>query len=99
MGATSRTGLRITWTTLALQMLASTGQFIAKDNPKAATKLLKQIKKSAKLLQTHPFMGRRTEFEGIRELVVHPNYIVSYRVNADTVQILQVWHVAQNRYH
>ena len=99
MGATSKTGLRITWTTLALQMLASAGQFIAKDNPKAATSLLKQIKTSVKLLQTHPFMGRRAEFEGIRELVVHPNYIVSYRVNADTVQILQVWHVAQNRYH
>lgn len=80
-------------------MLAGAGQFIAKDNPKAATSLLKQIKKSVKVLKTNPFMGRRTEFEGIRELVVHPNYIVSYRVNADTVQVLQVWHVAQNRYH
>lgn len=96
---TLKTGLRITWTSLALQMLASAGQFIAKDNPKAATSLLKQIKRSVKLLQTHPFLGRRTEFEGVRELVVHPNYIVSYRVNTDAVQILQVWHVAQNRYH
>lgn len=99
MGASSKTGLLITWTSLALQMLATAGQFIAKDNPKAATKLLKQIKKSVKLLKTHPFTGRRTEFKGIRELVVLPNYIVSYRVNADTIQILQVWHVAQNRYH
>ena len=80
-------------------MLDETGQYISKDNPRAATSLLKQIRKSVKLLQTHPFMGRRTEFEGVRELVVHPNYIVSYRASADTVQILQVWHVAQNRYH
>lgn len=84
---------------MAASMLDAVGEYIAKDNPKAATSLLKQIKKSIKLLRTHPFMGRRTEFEGVRELVVHPNYIVSYRVSTDTVQILQVWHVAQNRYH
>jgi toxin ParE1/3/4 len=91
--------LRIVWTSLAAHMLDSTGQYVLKDNPKAATRLLKQIRKSVRLLKTHPFMGRRTEFEDVRELVVHPNYIVSYRVSTDTVQILQVWHVAQNRYH
>jgi plasmid stabilization system protein ParE len=34
---------------------------------------------------------------GIRELVVHPNYIVFYRVLAEgcTVQILRVKHAAQ----
>ncbi len=80
-------------------MLLSTGDYIAQDNPKAATKLLKQIRTSVKLLQRHPFMGRRTEFEGVRELVVHANYLVSYRVSSDTVEILQLWHAAQQRYH
>jgi toxin ParE1/3/4 len=91
--------MRIVWTAMANRMLDGVGEYIAQDNPKAATKLLKQIRKSVKLLQTHPFMGRRTEFEGVRELVVHPNYVVSYRVSADTLQVLQVWHVAQQRYH
>lgn len=91
--------MRIVWTAMANRMLDGVGEYIAKDNPQAATKLLKQIRKSVNLLQTHPFMGRRTEFEGVRELVVHPNYLVSYRVGNDSVQILQVWHVAQQRYH
>jgi len=99
MGAPSKKGLSIVWTSMAARMLDGTGEYIAKDNPKAATSLLKQIRKSVKLLQSHPFLGRRTEFENVRELVVHPNYIVSYRVSTDTVQILQVWHVAQKRYH
>ncbi len=91
--------MRIVWTRMANLMLDGVGAYIAKDNPKAATKLLKQIRKNVKLLQTHPLMGRRTEFDGVRELVVHPNYLVSYRVSTDTVQVLQVWHVAQQRYH
>ena len=84
---------------MAIRTLDGVGEFIANDNPKAATSLLKLIRKSVKTLQTHPFMGRRTDFADVRELVVHPNYIVSYRVNARTVEILQIWHVAQLRYH
>lgn len=91
--------MRIVWTRMANFMLDNVGAFIAKDNPKAATKLLKQIRKSVGLLQAHPFLGRRTELIEVRELVVHPNYLVSYRVSADSVEILQVWHVAQQRYH
>jgi toxin ParE1/3/4 len=91
--------MRIRWTLMATRMLLRAGEYIAQDNPKAATKLLKQIRQTVKLLQRNPFLGRRTEFEGVRELVVHANYLVSYRVSNDTVEILQVWHAAQNRYH
>ena len=91
--------MRIRWTDLATRTLLRIGDYIAQDNPKAATKLLKQIRVSVKLLIRNPFLGRRTEFEGIRELVVHANYLVSYRVSNDTIEILQVWHAAQQRYH
>ena len=38
------------------------------------------VQKSTRLLQTNPLKrgGGRMEFEGVRELVVHPNYIVSF---------------------
>jgi toxin ParE1/3/4 len=91
--------MRIRWTDLANRKLLQVGEYIAQDNPKAATKLLKQIRQTVKLLQRNPFMGRRTEFEGVRELVVHANYLISYRVSNETVEILQVWHAAQQRYH
>lgn len=91
--------MRIRWTGLATRTLLRIGDYVAQDNPKAVTKLLKQIRVSVKLLIRNPFLGRRTEFEGIRELVVHANYLVSYRVSNDTIEILQVWHAAQQRYH
>ena len=31
------------------------------------------------------------------ELIVHKNYLVTYRLRADEVQVLQVWHVARER--
>jgi toxin ParE1/3/4 len=91
--------MRIHWTEKAAQTLLKTGDYIALDNAKAATKLLKQIRQSVKLLQRNPFLGRRTEIEAVRELVVHANYLVSYRVSNDRIEILQVWHAAQQRYH
>ncbi len=91
--------MRVVWTRMANFKLDAVGDFIAKDNPKAAAKLLKQIRRSVSLLQANPFLGRRTDFIDVRELVVHPNYLISYRVSADIVEILQVWQVAQQRYH
>lgn len=91
--------IRLVWTARAARQLDGVGEYVAKDNPKAATRLLKSIRQSANMLKQNPFMGRRTEFDDVRELVVHPNYLLSYRVSSDVVEILQVWHVAQNRYH
>lgn len=91
--------MRLVWTAQAARQLDGVGEYVARDNPRAATKLLKAIRKNAGMLRQHPFMGRRTEFDNVRELVVHPNYLLSYRVGTEVVEVLQVWHVAQSRYH
>jgi len=91
--------MRVIWTSMAVRQLDAVGEYVAKDNPGAATRLLKLIRKNANLLKKHPLMGRRTEFDDVRELVVHPNYLLSYRVSTQVVEVLQVWHVAQSRYH
>lgn len=91
--------MRLVWTATAIRQLDGVGEYVSRDDPKAATRLLKSMRKSAELLKRNPFLGRRTEFEDVRELVVHPNYLLSYRVASEVVQILQVWHVAQSRYH
>ncbi len=83
---------------MAVRQLDGVGEYVSRDNRAAATKLLKAIRKSAALLKQHPLMGRRVEGDA-RELVVHANYLLSYRVSATKVEILQVWHVAQQRYH
>lgn len=90
---------QLVWTRHALQQLEKIGAYIAKDNPLAATKLLVTIKNKAEILKRNPLLGRRTEFEGVRELVVHPNYLLSYRASSERIEIVQVWRVAQQRYH
>ena len=61
--------------------------------------LVRGMKATTKHLTRHPFLGPRADLEGTRELMVHRNYLVTYRVGTEAVEILQVWHVAQDRYH
>ncbi len=74
--------------------------YIAQDNPTRAEAFGQQLRDKTLPLAQHPKLGR-TGRPGlpafVRELVVHPNYIVFYRVLADagTVEILRVKHVAQ----
>jgi toxin ParE1/3/4 len=91
--------MKIEWTGKSYSDLRTISEFISKDNRVAAKQTLQLIRRKARQLAEHPFLGRRTEFGEIRELVVHENYILYYRVSQRSVEILRVWHAAQNRYH
>ncbi len=91
--------MRIKWSEGALSDMRRISAYISEDNRPAAKKLIQGFRRKAAVLSQHPFMGRRTEFDDVRELIVHPNYLLSYRVASDLVEVLQVWHVAQSRYH
>jgi toxin ParE1/3/4 len=43
----------------------------------------------------HPFLYRPGRVAGTREAVVHPNYILVYRVTAEAVEIVSVVHARQ----
>lgn len=74
--------------------------YIAKDNPARAETFGQELRDKTLPLAQHPKLGR-TGRPGlpafVRELVVHPNYIVFYRVLGEfgTVEILRVKHAAQ----
>ena len=73
---------------------------IGKDNPTRARSFGKELRDKTKALAQHPQLGRigRPGLpDWLRELVVHPNYIVFYRVLAEarSVQIVRVKHAAQ----
>jgi toxin ParE1/3/4 len=91
--------MRIDWSAAALQDMRRISAYVSEYNRPAAKKLIQGFRRSAKHLSEHPFLGRRTQIDQVRELVAHPNYVLSYRVGHDFVEILQVWHVAQQRYH
>jgi plasmid stabilization system protein ParE len=55
------------------------------------------IEACADRLPEHPFLYRSGRAPGTREAVVHPNYILIYRVTAEAVEIVSVVH-ARRRY-
>ena len=87
----------VRWTRRALADLQRMAGHIARDNPVAAAELAAAVQERAGRLQRFPLLGRTGAFEDTRELIVHRNYILSYRVRGGEVQVLQLWHVARNR--
>ena len=85
--------MKIKWVSLALDDLDAAGEFIARDNPKAAGRVLKRIWDAVQLLAEHPDAGRPGRVPGTRELVIADTpFIIPYRVVEKTVQILRVLH-------
>ncbi len=69
--------------------------FIARDKPLAAIDLDKRIKHTAEQLQTYPRLGKSGRVKGTRVLVIHPNYLLMYRLIGDDVEVLRVKHAAR----
>lgn len=91
---------RIEWRPMAIEDLRAIVRYIGKDNPTRAKSFGQELRDKIQALAQHPELGRKGRPglpDWLRELVVHPNYIVFYRVLADarTVEILRVKHAAQ----
>ena len=90
--------MRLVWSRRALLDLRRIADHIAADNPRAAHALVNSIRTKVGKLVRFPLIGWPGVYGDTRELVVHKNYIVTYRIRADEVQMLQVWHSAQRRH-
>jgi addiction module RelE/StbE family toxin len=69
--------------------------YIGQDNPDAAVELVQKIHEKAEGLRARPTLYRAGRARGTREMVVHRNYIVFYRVSEEAVTILRVKHSRQ----
>ena len=70
---------------------------IAMDKPAVVAGFAQSVSDKVDRLREFPLLGRIGVYQDTRELVVHKNYLVTYRVRADEVQVLQVWHVARDQ--
>lgn len=91
---------RIEWRPMAREDLRGIVRYIAKDNPTRAKSFGQELRDKTQPLAQHPGLGRKGRPglpEWLRELVVHKNYIVFYRVldATRTVEILRVKHATQ----
>lgn len=88
--------MKLRWTRRALADLDRIAARITSDKPTVAADFVATIADKVGRLQDFPLMGRTGAYQDTRELVVHRNYLVTYRVRGDEVQVLQVWHAALN---
>ena len=88
--------MKIRWLDLAVDDLADIVDYIARDNPGAAKRIVSRLWSAVKSLSRQPEMGRPGRVHGTRELVVsNTPFIVPYRIVESEVQILRVLHGAR----
>jgi toxin ParE1/3/4 len=88
--------MKIRWTRTALQNLSAEAEYIARDSPTAAGKMLARLKKALNLLAGQPSMGRAGRIPNTRELIIPETpYIIPYRIHNEQIEILRVFHTAR----
>ncbi len=87
--------LALEWRETARADLLAIVDYISDDNPDAAQRLKDEIEEKIFKLPGRPKLHRPGRVAGTREMVIRPNYIVVYAVDARAVVILRVLHAAQ----
>ena len=85
--------MRLNWTRLAIADLDSAFEYVAAEDPTAASRMIDRIAEAASVLSRHPAAGQAGRVAGTRELVVTGTpFIVPYRVRKGVIEILAVIH-------
>ncbi|MDR3418654.1 MAG: type II toxin-antitoxin system RelE/ParE family toxin [Nevskia sp.] len=85
--------MELRWLAAALRNLNEEFDYIARDDPRAAARVVAKIEAAVALLAEHPALGRAGRVPGTRELVIAETpYIIPYRVRGQRVEILRVFH-------
>jgi plasmid stabilization system protein ParE len=92
--------MQIRWLRTALRNLDEEITFIAAEDPQAAQRTLSRILEAIALLETQPGLGHPGRVPGTRERVVaNSRYLIPYRVNRQTIEILRVFHTSRQNPH
>ncbi|WP_242170313.1 MULTISPECIES: type II toxin-antitoxin system RelE/ParE family toxin [unclassified Pseudomonas] len=86
--------MRVEWRPEARAELRAILEYIVERNVAAARDLNEAIEAATTALPQHPYLYRLGRVLGTREIVVHPNYLVIYRIT-DWIEILTVLHARQ----
>lgn len=89
--------ISIVWTDQAIKDVEAIRSFIARDSSRYAALVVEQIVDNVDRLGRFPFSGRvvpELQDETIREVILS-SYRIVYRVTADVVQVLTVFHASR----
>ena len=89
--------LNLVWDDEATTQFEAILDYVGERNLAAAVRLEALIHERIETTRHYPAVGRPGRVAGTRELVAHPNFIVIYRVDSDTVEVIRILH-ARRRY-
>ena len=69
-------------------------EYIDERNPQAADALHSEIERATSALPEHPYLYRPGRIPATREIIVHPNYLIVYRITHQ-IEILSILHARQ----
>jgi toxin ParE1/3/4 len=88
--------MRVKWLRKAIINLSTEAEYIAQENPQAASDFIRTVISSVDRLSEFPNIGRPGRVFGTRELVItNFPYIIPYRVKDEAIQILRVFHTSR----
>jgi toxin ParE1/3/4 len=86
----------VVWSPRAIEHLTHLRSYIARDNPKAATRIARTLLEAVERLAELPNRGRPGRVAGTRELVVPGTpYVIPYRLRGDRLEVIAVFHARQ----
>lgn len=87
--------MQLIWTAEALADHDDIIGYIADRNPDAAERLKSAFDRYANQLLEFPLMHRSGRVDGTREAIVHPNFLLVYKVEPDAIVVTAVLHARQ----
>ena len=92
--------MRLRFSSQALNDLDGIYDFVWRERPMAAARILERVRASSEQLRFHPHIGRKGSVDGTRELVVRGlPYIIVYLIDeaAGSVVLLAIVHGTRQR--
>jgi toxin ParE1/3/4 len=90
--------MHIRWTPAAAADLEHIGNYLKDRHPQYRQPTILKLYEAIRSLKERPHRGRAGREEGTRELLFPPlPYIAVYRVKAKSVEVLRIYHAAQDR--
>ena len=90
--------MRIRWTPPAAADLQSISEYLKQSHPPYREPTMRKLYQRIRALKDAPHVGRPGRIEGTRELLFTPlPYLAVYRVNEQSIEVLRIYHVRQDR--
>ena len=88
--------MKVHWLRAAVRNLIEQEEYIARDDPDAAERIVTRVYEAVDRLALQPASGRPGRVPGTRELVVSGTpFVIPYRVRENGIEVLRVLHGAR----